>query len=69
MAAAVDEFYGFKEIDKDVRARRSQRRQARQRRQLIDRVRIADARLSAEQQRAKRLMNEAAGQDWRNLAG
>jgi hypothetical protein len=30
---------------------------------------LADLRIDSEFQRARRAMNEAAGQDWRNLAG
>ena len=30
---------------------------------------VADRRVDAEYQRARRAMNEAAGQSWRNLAG
>lgn len=45
----------------------------RPRRSAADKVRselfVADQRIGSEFQRARRAMNEAAGQDWRNLAG
>lgn len=45
----------------------------RPRQSAADKVRtelfVADQRIASEFQRARRAMNEAAGQDWRNLAG
>lgn len=67
-AAAIDEFVGFGAIGQNVRDRRIARRQAARRRRLVERVRMADVRLAAEQQRAKRQMNDAVNQSWRNLA-
>lgn len=47
------------------RARAEQRRAVQIRRDLH----VADLRVQSEFQRARRAMNEAAGQSWRNLAG
>lgn len=37
--------------------------------ELRGRLHEADAQVSAEHRRARRAMNDAAGQSWRNLAG
>ena len=45
------------------------RRAQEQRQALISKVRATDAQLAAEHAKAKRQMNDAAKQSWRNLAG